>query len=145
TSLSKCRLHILKVECVKDYLLKEEFIANQERLRPLEEKNEEDRSKFDDLRESPMSARNLEELIDENHAIVSSSVGTEYYVRILSFVDKDQLELEFAILMHNKVSFIGLMILVWWNGMKRLCYLFARKFYLTLFTTDRLFSNYTLI
>ncbi|CAL9083555.1 unnamed protein product, partial [Musa acuminata var. zebrina] len=102
TSLSKCRLRILKVEHVKDYLLEEEFAANQECLHPLEEKNEEDRSKFDDLRESSMSIGNLEELIDENLAIVSSSVGTEYYVRILSFVDKDQLELKFAILMHNK-------------------------------------------
>ncbi|THU72449.1 hypothetical protein C4D60_Mb04t12250 [Musa balbisiana] len=49
-----------------------------------------------------MSIGNLEELVDENHAIVSSSAGMEYYVRILSFVDKDQLELDFAILMHNK-------------------------------------------
>jgi len=45
----------------------------------------------------------LEEIIDENHAIVSSSVGPEYYVNILSFVDKDQLEPGCAILMHNKV------------------------------------------
>lgn len=50
-----------------------------------------------------MSVGNLEELIDENHAIVSSSVGPEYYVGILSFVDKDQLEPGCAILMHNKV------------------------------------------
>ncbi|CAD5192260.1 unnamed protein product [Musa acuminata subsp. malaccensis] len=60
-----------------------------------------------------MSIGNLEELIDENLAIVSSSVGMEYYVRILSFVDKDQLELKFVILMHNKVCFASLMILVW--------------------------------
>ncbi|XP_064947855.1 26S proteasome regulatory subunit 4 homolog B-like [Musa acuminata AAA Group] len=114
TEATQCRFRILKVERVKDYLLmEEESAANQESLRPLEEKNEEDRSKFDDLRELSMSVGNLEELIDESHAIVSSSVGTEYYIRILSFVDKDQLELEFAILMHNKVSFAGLMILVW--------------------------------
>ncbi|URD96746.1 26S protease regulatory subunit 4, partial [Musa troglodytarum] len=62
---------------------------------------------------SSMSVRNLEELIDENHAIISLSIGLEYYVRILSFVDKDQLELGCAILMHNKVSFAGLMIMVW--------------------------------
>ncbi|KAG6492957.1 hypothetical protein ZIOFF_047928 [Zingiber officinale] len=68
-----------------------------------EEKNEEDRSKVDDLRGSPMSIRNIKELMDENHAIVSSSVGLEYYVGILSLVDKDQLELGCAILMHNKV------------------------------------------
>ncbi|KAL9238929.1 hypothetical protein vseg_013296 [Gypsophila vaccaria] len=63
---------------------------------------EEDRSKVDDLRGSPMSVDNLEELIDENHAIVSSSVGPEYYVSNLSFVDKDQFEPGCSILMHNK-------------------------------------------
>ncbi|TQE05650.1 hypothetical protein C1H46_008783 [Malus baccata] len=60
-----------------------EFVTNQEWLKPQEEKPEEDRPKVDDLRGSPMSVGNLEELIDENHAIVSSSVGPEYYVGIL--------------------------------------------------------------
>ncbi|KAG1364107.1 26S proteasome regulatory subunit 4 [Cocos nucifera] len=111
TPLTKCRLRLLKLERIKDYLLmEEEFVTNQERLRPHEDKNEEDRSKVDDLRGSPMSVGNLEELIDENHAIVSSSVGPEYYVSILSFVDKDQLEPGCAILMHNKVlSVVGLL------------------------------------
>jgi 26S proteasome regulatory subunit T2 len=45
----------------------------------------------------------LEEIIDESHTIVSLSVGPEYYVGILSFVDKDQLEPGCAILMHSKV------------------------------------------
>ncbi|CAF2131943.1 unnamed protein product [Brassica napus] len=71
---------------------------------------EEDRSKVDDLRGTPMSVGNLEELIDENHAIVSSSVGPEYYVGILSFVDKDQLEPGCSILMHTKVlSVVGIL------------------------------------
>ncbi|KAJ0792526.1 putative proteasome endopeptidase complex [Helianthus annuus] len=111
TPHSKCRLRLLKLERIKDYLLmEEEFVANQERLKPQEEKSEEDRSKVDDLRGSPMSVGNLEELIDENHAIVSSSVGPEYYVGILSFVDKDQLEPGCAILMHNKIlSVVGLL------------------------------------
>nr|TKS12125.1 26S proteasome regulatory subunit 4-like A [Populus alba] len=111
TPLTKCKLRLLKMERIKDYLLmEEEFVANQERLKPQEEKAEEDRSKVDDLRGSPMSVGNLEELIDENHAIVSSSVGPEYYVGILSFVDKDQLEPGCAILMHNKVlSVVGLL------------------------------------
>ncbi|XP_063942233.1 26S proteasome regulatory subunit 4 homolog A isoform X1 [Daucus carota subsp. sativus] len=111
TPLTKCKLRLLKLDRIKDYLLmEEEFVANQERLKPQEEKTEEDRSKVDDLRGSPMSVGNLEELIDENHAIVSSSVGPEYYVGILSFVDKDQLEPGCAILMHNKVlSVVGLL------------------------------------
>ncbi|KAL6209893.1 hypothetical protein ACLB2K_020832 [Fragaria x ananassa] len=111
TPLTKCKLRLLKLEQINDYLLmEEEFVTNRERLKPQEEKAEEDRSKVDDLRGSPMSVGNLEELIDENHAIVSSSVGPEYYVGILSFVDKDRLEPGCAILMHNKVlSVVGLL------------------------------------
>uniref|UniRef100_A0A803N4I6 AAA+ ATPase domain-containing protein n=1 Tax=Chenopodium quinoa TaxID=63459 RepID=A0A803N4I6_CHEQI len=76
TPHTKCKLRLLKLERVKDYLLmEEEFVANQERLKPQEEKTEEDRSKVDDIRGSPMSVGNLEELIDENHAIVLSVVG----------------------------------------------------------------------
>ncbi|MBA0854325.1 hypothetical protein Goshw_029129 [Gossypium schwendimanii] len=122
TPHTKCKLRLLKLERVKDYLLmEEEFVANQERLKPQEEKAEEDRSKVDDLRGSPMSVGNLEELIDENHAIVSSSVGPEYYVGILSFVDKDQLEPGCAILMHNKViyslgQYFGFEARIFWFG-----------------------------
>ncbi|KAH9530365.1 hypothetical protein CY35_U002700 [Sphagnum magellanicum] len=103
TPATKGKLRLLKLDHVKDYLLmEEEFVVGQERLKPHEDKNEEDRSKVDDLRGSPVSVGNLEEIIDENHAIVSSSVGLEYYVNVLSFVDKDQLEPSCAILMHNK-------------------------------------------
>ena len=70
--------------------MEEEFIRNQERLKPQEERNEEERSKVDDLRGTPMSVGTLEEIIDDTHAIVSTSVGSEHYVSILSFVDKDQ-------------------------------------------------------
>merc|ERR1712118_40994 len=57
-----------------------------------------------------MSIGNLEEIIDDNHAIVSSSVGPEYYVNIMSFVDKSQLEPGCSVLMHNKVlSVVGIM------------------------------------
>jgi hypothetical protein len=129
TPATKCKLRLLKLDRVKDYLLmEEEFVAGQERLKPQEDKNEEDRSKVDDLRGSPMSVGNLEEIIDENHAIVSSSVGPEYYVNILSFVDKDQLEPGCAILMHNKVFVSFYLVHIafekqqWWPGM------FARTF-----------------
>ncbi len=98
-------------------------MAGQERLKPQEDKNEKDRSKVDDLRGSPMSVGNLEEIIDGNHAIVSSSVGPEYYVNVLLFVDKDQLEPSCAILMHNKVFFSFYLVHIafekeqWWLDM----------------------------
>jgi len=101
----------LKLERIKDFLLmEEEFVQNQERLKPQEEKTQEERSKVDELRGSPMGVGTLEERIDENHAIVGSSVGPEYYVTIMSFVDKDQLEPGCSILLHNKVlSVVGLL------------------------------------
>lgn len=51
-----------------------------------------------------MSVGNLEEIIDDNHAIVSTSVGSEHYVSILSFVDKDQLEPGCSVLLNHKVN-----------------------------------------
>ena len=65
-------------------MLEEEFIRNQEVFRPHEEKDQEERAKVEDLRGSPLAVGNLEEMIDDNHAIVSSSVGPEYYVGVLS-------------------------------------------------------------
>lgn len=61
-------------------------------------------SQVDDLRGTPMSVGTLEEIIDDNHAIVSTSVGSEHYVSILSFVDKDQLEPGCSVLLNHKVK-----------------------------------------
>lgn len=66
---------------------------------------QEERSKVDDLRGTPMSVGTLEEIIDDNHSIVSTSVGSEHYVSILSFVDKDLLEPGCSVLLNHKVIF----------------------------------------
>lgn len=88
--MSKCRLRLLRQERVKDYLLMEqEFIQNQERLKPQDEKKEKERVKVDELRGTPIDVANLEEIIDDEHAIVAPHAGLEYYVPILSIVDKD--------------------------------------------------------
>lgn len=51
-----------------------------------------------------MAVGTLEEIIDDNHAIVSTSVGSEHYVTIMSFVDKDQLEPGCTVLLNHKVN-----------------------------------------
>lgn len=102
---AKCKLRLMKLERIKDFLLlEEEYIRNQEVLKPKHVKDEEDRSKIDELRGTPLSIGTLEEIIDDNHAIVSSSVGPEYYVNILSIVDQDQLEPGASVLLHHKTS-----------------------------------------
>ena len=68
---------------------------------------QEERTKVDELRGTPMSVGTLEEIIDDNHAIVSTSVGSEHYVNILSFVDKDLLEPGCTVLLNHKVKTLG--------------------------------------
>ena len=111
TPTTKCKLRQLKLERIKDYmLLEEEFIKNQEVLKPQLKKKEEERAQVDELRGSPMNVGNLEEIVDENHAIVDVSDSLTYYVGIMSFVDKDQLEPGTTVLIHNKsLGVIGLL------------------------------------
>eukprot|EP00615_Pteridomonas_danica_P004466 CAMPEP_0114340190 /NCGR_PEP_ID=MMETSP0101-20121206/8217_1 /TAXON_ID=38822 ORGANISM="Pteridomonas danica, Strain PT" /NCGR_SAMPLE_ID=MMETSP0101 /ASSEMBLY_ACC=CAM_ASM_000211 /LENGTH=445 /DNA_ID=CAMNT_0001473381 /DNA_START=15 /DNA_END=1352 /DNA_ORIENTATION=- len=100
---TKCKLRLLKLQRIKDYMLmEEEFIRNQEVFKPSEEKDKEEREKMEDLRGTPLSVGSLEEMIDDNHAIVSSNVGPEYYVGVLSFVDQDKIEPGCSVLLHNK-------------------------------------------
>ena len=102
------------MERVKDYLLlEEEFVRNQERFKPTittDEEESEEKSKLDDLRGSPMSVGTLEEIVDDDHAIVSSTSGPEWYVLIMSFVDKDLLEPGCSVLLHHKsMSIVGVL------------------------------------
>ncbi|CAD7682581.1 unnamed protein product [Nyctereutes procyonoides] len=85
TPHTQCWLTLLKLERIKDYLLGEE------------------KSKVDDLGGTPMSIGTLEEIIDDNYAIMSTSVGSEHYVSILSFVEKDLLEPGCSVLLNHKV------------------------------------------
>lgn len=117
----------MRMQRVHDHLLlEEEYVENQENIRKVKaahtqapasateaeavDRNADERSRVDDMRGSPMGVGNLEELIDDDHAIVSSATGPEYYVSIMSFVDKDLLEPGASILLHHKsVSVVGVL------------------------------------
>ena len=103
---TRCKLKMLKMERIKDYLLmEEEFVANQASYSG-EDRTAADRTKVDELRGSPMGVGSLEEIIDDDHAIVSINSGSEYYVGIMSFVDKDMLEPGCSVLLHHKTHAI---------------------------------------
>ena len=57
----------------------------------------------DQLRGTPLAIASLEEMIDENHAIVNVNDGPEYYVTILSFVDREHLDVGATVLCHHRV------------------------------------------
>ncbi|EDN06298.1 26S protease regulatory subunit 4 [Histoplasma capsulatum] len=124
---SRCKLKYLRMQRIHDHLLlEEEYVENQERIRKTKvhsslspstsddfettDRNADERSRVDDMRGSPMGVGNLEEMIDDDHAIVSTATGPEYYVSIMSFVDKDLLEPGASILLHHKsVSVVGVL------------------------------------
>jgi 26S proteasome regulatory subunit T2 len=79
-------------------------------FKPHEERDQEEREKLEEIRGTPLSVGTLEELIDDNHAIVSSSVGPEYYVNILSSVNQDLLDPGASVLLHHKTqSIVGIL------------------------------------
>jgi 26S proteasome regulatory subunit T2 len=72
--------------------MEEEFVEHYQKKEPTKpEEDNEEFKKIEQLRGLPMNVGTLEEFIDEDHCIVSSTMGPEYYVPIMSFVDKDQL------------------------------------------------------
>jgi len=82
--------------------------AEKETGKP-EEENQE-KTMIDEIRAPPLSLGNLEEFVDEDHAIVSQSIGPEYYVPVMSFVDRDQLEQGSTVLCHAKsMAVVGIM------------------------------------
>uniref|UniRef100_A0A7S0VBW3 26S proteasome regulatory subunit 4 homolog n=1 Tax=Polytomella parva TaxID=51329 RepID=A0A7S0VBW3_9CHLO len=104
---AKCKLRLLKLDRVMDYLLlEEEFVNNQVAGAQHEDARKEERAKIEELRGSPLTIGTLEEIIDENHAIVSTSSGPEYYVGIMSYVNKELLEPGCSVLLHNKGMFV---------------------------------------
>ncbi|KAH8113679.1 P-loop containing nucleoside triphosphate hydrolase protein [Phellopilus nigrolimitatus] len=69
-------------------------------------RNEENRTKADDLCGAPMAVGTLEEIINHNHAIISTLSGPEFYIVIMSIVGKDSLEPGCSVLLHHKTQAI---------------------------------------
>ncbi|BEI89954.1 uncharacterized protein CcaverHIS019_0300240 [Cutaneotrichosporon cavernicola] len=103
---TRCKLKMLKMERIKDYLLLEEEFLTNAALTAGEDRTAADRTRVDELRGSPMGVGTLEEIIDDEHAIVSVGNGPEHYVGIMSFVDKDLLEPGCSVLLHHKTHAI---------------------------------------
>jgi len=109
--LSRCKLRKLRYDRINDWLLLEkEFVSNQEAIKPKEERNKKERDQVDELSGAPLMIGTLEEMIDENHCIVSTAMGPQNYVTILSFVDKDLLEPGCTVLLNYKTwSVVGIL------------------------------------
>lgn len=111
-----CLLRQLRLERLQDYLLMEEEFLKTIRAQVDARSNKEagtenlphyeaDLLKVEAIRSSPLIVATLEEAIDDNHMIVSFS-GVQLYAPLLSFVDREQMELGRSVLMESKSHLI---------------------------------------
>eukprot|EP01083_Nonionella_stella_P294686 1001674_1 len=102
-----CKLKLLRLERVDDWLLLEkEFIVNQH-INDHDEKKANDIQQIEQYSGNPIIIGTLEEFIDDNHCIVSLSTSSiQYYVKILSFVNKQLLKPKSKVLLHPKMHHI---------------------------------------
>lgn len=114
----RCKLRLCRQERIKDFLLIEkEFVEAMERRKAETEKKAEgeeelsvERRQVEKMRGTPLLIGTLEELVDDNHGIVSSQPGVEYYVPIPSFVDRNLLVAGQSVLCHsNTMAVVGVM------------------------------------
>ena len=110
TPNTKCLLRMRKFERIKDYLLMEkEYIQNKKVNIKEDENAEEEKNLIENLRGNPVHIGTLEEIINEEKAIVSLQ-GEDFYVNILSIVDKEQLELGCNVLLRdNSHHIVGIL------------------------------------
>ncbi|KAK6090349.1 hypothetical protein P3W45_000706 [Vairimorpha bombi] len=98
----KCKLRCLKLQKELNFLnLEDNLLSLAENDKPVDGMTSQ-KMLVEQLRGNPLSIGTLEEFVDDNHAIVSTGLGPEYYVSIYSFVDKDLLEPGCTVLLNYK-------------------------------------------
>ena len=89
--------------------MEEEFINNCEALSTPEQTQEDQRKRLEEISGQIMLAGTLEEMIDDDYAIISPSIQ-DFYVSIASFVDRKALAIGSVVLFQEKVyAIVGLL------------------------------------
>lgn len=107
---SQCLLRLLKLERVRDWLaLESNFIKKCVDENNRMKTQEDNRNRLEEIRGSTMLVGTLEEMIDDDHAIVSRAMQ-DFYVPIASFVDRKALTIGSSVLLQEKVlAIVGLL------------------------------------
>lgn len=73
-------------------------------MKPQDEKKKNERDRIEELRGMPLQVAQLEEIIDDDHVIVAPQSGLDYYVPMMSIVDRDLLEPNCQVLLKDRSS-----------------------------------------
>lgn len=96
----KCRLRLLKLKRMLEYQQIEDNLLSMQDLDSKTQNTE--KNLVNQIRGTPLDIGTLEEFIDDNHVIVSTGLGPEYFVYVHSFVDKDVLEPGCSLLLNHR-------------------------------------------
>jgi len=108
TPHNRCKLRLMKLERIKDHLLLEEEFLSKVQLAVSDDLGREARE-VEHLRGRALRVVTLEEMIDNDHAVVSSIFG-EMYMPVLSFVDRSLIEPPCSALVNaNMSAVVGLL------------------------------------
>lgn len=96
----KCKLRLLKLKKMLEYLQIEDNLLS---MQDVDSKTQHaEKNLVNQVRGSPLDIGTLEEFVDDNHVIVSTGMGPEYFVYVHSFVDKDALEPGCSVLLNHR-------------------------------------------
>ncbi|KAK8797773.1 26S proteasome subunit [Blastocystis sp. subtype 4] len=102
---TKCKLRLLQLQRVYDYLqIETEYVRNKSEAKKSEGGKDENELTIESIRGSPLNICTVEEIIDEDHVIISLRGVLQYLVGVASFVDRDLLEPNCSVLV-NPISF----------------------------------------
>eukprot|EP01029_Cantina_marsupialis_P012896 TRINITY_DN2853_c0_g2_i1.p1 TRINITY_DN2853_c0_g2~~TRINITY_DN2853_c0_g2_i1.p1 ORF type:complete len:232 (-),score=70.87 TRINITY_DN2853_c0_g2_i1:937-1632(-) len=95
TFLRKMKLqkYIKEIDIQTEYVKDETKNLRKEKIRSTEELKK--------LTATPLLIGNFNEMVDENHCVVSATSGSTYYARVLSTIDREELKANAAVAMHR--------------------------------------------
>ncbi|KAK8813851.1 hypothetical protein WA556_000422, partial [Blastocystis sp. ATCC 50177/Nand II] len=107
TPATKCKLRLLQLQRVYDYLQVENaYIKNRTEAKKEDGLPEENELTIESIRGSPLTISTVEEIVDDDHVIISIRGILEYLVGVASFVDRDLLEPGVSVLVNSLSMFV---------------------------------------
>ena len=104
---TKCKLRLLQLQRVYDYLqIENEYIKNRTEAKKEDGEPEEDEITIESIRGAPLTISTVEEIVDDDHVIISIKGILEYLVGVASFVDRDLLEPGVSVLLNSISMFV---------------------------------------
>nr|XP_027193971.1 26S proteasome regulatory subunit 4 homolog A-like [Dermatophagoides pteronyssinus] len=102
---ARCVLRQLRLERLLDWLtIERDYLLSKHLEEMTQTTLNASKAEAESFQTTPLMVGTIKELFNDSHAIVSTSLGSDTYLPILSIVDKSKLQLECSVLLHQKIN-----------------------------------------